>query len=68
MVIPFLPAANIFYPVGFVIAERVLYISSAGFCSLIVVGLTKITRRKAIRQVWSFTLQILAIKMRKTGI
>lgn len=44
-VIPFLPAANVFYPVGFVIAERILYISSAGYCLLVAVGLSKIIAR-----------------------
>lgn len=32
--IPFLPAANILVRVGFVIAERVLYLPSIGFCLL----------------------------------
>ena len=31
-VLPFLPASNLILPVGFVVAERVLYIPSAGFC------------------------------------
>uniref|UniRef100_A0A4W6DDL5 dolichyl-phosphate-mannose--protein mannosyltransferase n=1 Tax=Lates calcarifer TaxID=8187 RepID=A0A4W6DDL5_LATCA len=34
LVVPFLPACNIFFRVGFVIAERVLYLSSAGYCLL----------------------------------
>ncbi|KAK3583356.1 hypothetical protein CHS0354_038972 [Potamilus streckersoni] len=38
IVVPFLPASNIFFRVGFVIAERILYLSSAGFCMLIVLG------------------------------
>ena len=42
MVIPFIPASNIFFPVGFVIAERVLYIPSMGFCLLVSIGLTRI--------------------------
>ncbi|RVE50574.1 hypothetical protein evm_004801 [Chilo suppressalis] len=50
MVIPFLPAANIFYPVGFVIAERVLYIPSAGYCLIIVLGLNKIIAKKNKRK------------------
>ena len=36
LVIPFLPAANILFPVGFVIAERVLYIPSLGYVILVV--------------------------------
>ncbi|XP_026324290.1 transmembrane and TPR repeat-containing protein 4-like [Hyposmocoma kahamanoa] len=41
-IIPFLPAANILYTVGFVIAERVLYIPSAGYCLLFAIGFKKI--------------------------
>ncbi|XP_036375551.1 protein O-mannosyl-transferase TMTC2-like [Megalops cyprinoides] len=37
--IPFLPATNLFFYVGFVIAERVLYIPSMGFCLLVTVGM-----------------------------
>ncbi|XP_063392761.1 protein O-mannosyl-transferase TMTC4 [Cydia fagiglandana] len=44
--LPFLPAANIFYPVGFVIAERVLYIPSAGYCFYMVFGLNKLCHTK----------------------
>uniref|UniRef100_A0A0K2UVT7 dolichyl-phosphate-mannose--protein mannosyltransferase n=1 Tax=Lepeophtheirus salmonis TaxID=72036 RepID=A0A0K2UVT7_LEPSM len=36
--LPFLPASNLFFPVGFVVAERVLYIPSMGFCLLIGLG------------------------------
>lgn len=39
IVVPFLPASNLFFRVGFVVAERVLYIPSAGFCMLIVIGM-----------------------------
>ena len=39
LVIPFLPAMNIFFRVGFVIAERNIYISSIGFVMIVVVGL-----------------------------
>uniref|UniRef100_A0A8C4EDL0 dolichyl-phosphate-mannose--protein mannosyltransferase n=1 Tax=Dicentrarchus labrax TaxID=13489 RepID=A0A8C4EDL0_DICLA len=35
LVVPFLPACNLFFRVGFVIAERVLYLSSAGYCLLL---------------------------------
>ena len=38
MVIPFIPASNLFFPVGFVIAERVLYIPSMGFCMIVAYG------------------------------
>ncbi|KAM8910394.1 protein O-mannosyl-transferase TMTC2-like isoform 2-T2 [Spinachia spinachia] len=36
--LPFIPATNLFFYVGFVIAERVLYIPSIGFCLLVAVG------------------------------
>ncbi|XP_064628907.1 protein O-mannosyl-transferase TMTC2-like [Lineus longissimus] len=35
IVFPFIPATNLFFYVGFVIAERVLYIPSLGFCLLV---------------------------------
>ncbi|XP_050292837.1 protein O-mannosyl-transferase TMTC1-like isoform X2 [Anthonomus grandis grandis] len=39
LVLPFLPASNLFITVGFVIAERVLYIPSLGCILLVVYGL-----------------------------
>ncbi|XP_069690300.1 protein O-mannosyl-transferase Tmtc2 [Periplaneta americana] len=36
--VPFLPATNVFFYVGFVVAERVLYIPSIGYCLLIGLG------------------------------
>lgn len=32
---PFIPSSNLFFPVGFVIAERTLYLPSMGFCLLL---------------------------------
>jgi len=32
---PFIPASNLLFPVGFVVAERVLYLPSMGYCILI---------------------------------
>eukprot|EP00118_Oscarella_pearsei_P008648 m.45784 g.45784 ORF g.45784 m.45784 type:complete len:778 (+) comp33634_c0_seq6:121-2454(+) len=37
---PFIPASNLFFPVGFVVAERVLYLPSIGFCLLVALGLS----------------------------
>ncbi|KAL0850131.1 hypothetical protein ABMA28_012010 [Loxostege sticticalis] len=62
-VIPFLPAANIFYPVGFVIAERILYIPSAGYCLLIVMGLNKIIMRSNKQKVALFFYIFLLISL-----
>ncbi|XP_061083229.1 protein O-mannosyl-transferase TMTC4 isoform X1 [Conger conger] len=39
LVVPFLPACNLFFRVGFVIAERVLYLSCAGYCLILTYAL-----------------------------
>ncbi|XP_065840870.1 protein O-mannosyl-transferase TMTC2-like [Oscarella lobularis] len=44
---PFIPASNLFFPVGFVIAERVLYIPSIGFCVLVGLGLETTIQRNS---------------------
>lgn len=52
MAFPFLPATNLFFYVGFVIAERVLYIPSMGFCLLVAVGMRSLyvrLRRRSCR-------------------
>ncbi|KAL2719563.1 protein O-mannosyl-transferase Tmtc3-like isoform X1 [Vespula squamosa] len=46
MILPFLPASNLFFPVGFVIAERVLYAPSMGFCMLVGYGWSILSIRK----------------------
>lgn len=38
LVLPFLPASNLFFYVGFIIAERILYIPSIGFSILVLTG------------------------------
>ncbi|CAN7977948.1 unnamed protein product, partial [Ixodes persulcatus] len=38
MCFPYLPASNLLHPVGFVVAERVLYLPSLGFCLLVAQG------------------------------
>eukprot|EP00794_Sanderia_malayensis_P020407 gene20407-22420_t len=45
LIIPFIPASNIFFRVGFVVAERILYIPSTGYCILIANGLHMITQK-----------------------
>ncbi|QQP55822.1 Uncharacterized protein FKW44_000276, partial [Caligus rogercresseyi] len=46
IVLPFLPASNLFFPVGFVIAERVLYLPSMGFCLLVAYGISETSIHK----------------------
>ncbi|XP_054974244.1 protein O-mannosyl-transferase TMTC1 isoform X2 [Sorex araneus] len=43
LVLPFLPASNLFFRVGFVVAERVLYMPSMGYCILLVHGLSRLS-------------------------
>ena len=57
-VVPFLPASNLFFRVGFVIAERVLYLPSVGFCLLIVIGLRQLSSVQRVRQVSSIHYNI----------
>lgn len=44
-VIPFIPATNLFFYVGFVVAERVLYIPSIGLCLLVGYGYDNVSAR-----------------------
>lgn len=39
ILVPFLPASNLFFRVGFVVAERILYLPSMGFCLLVIIGI-----------------------------
>ncbi|XP_070580760.1 protein O-mannosyl-transferase TMTC1-like isoform X2 [Ptychodera flava] len=51
LVIPFLPASNLFIRVGFVVAERILYIPSLGICILVSHGINNICRSSTKRLV-----------------
>jgi hypothetical protein len=50
-VVSFLPASHLFLTVGFVLAERVLYIPSAGFCLLVAIGFQRALHRCTPREV-----------------
>lgn len=52
MVLPFLPASNLFFPVGFVVAERVLYMPSMGFCLLIAYGFSLLCEKSPKKLIW----------------
>ncbi|XP_060651327.1 protein O-mannosyl-transferase Tmtc3 [Drosophila nasuta] len=45
LVLPFLPASNLFFPVGFVVAERILYMPSMGYCLLVAYGFQQLQSR-----------------------
>lgn len=61
LVLPFLPATNIFFKVGFVIAERTLYVPSAGFCLLVAIGLQRLSVRFGNRFLLPVYVAIVAI-------
>nr|CAB3267131.1 transmembrane and TPR repeat-containing protein 3 [Phallusia mammillata] len=69
IVFPFLPASNLLFTVGFVVAERILYIPSIGFTLLVAVGLHKL--RKAVKWdklVFSFLTILIVTHALKTVI
>lgn len=45
IVFPYIPASNLFFPVGFVVAERILYVPSMGFSMLVTFGLWQVIQR-----------------------
>jgi hypothetical protein len=49
LVIPFLPATNALFHVGFVVAERVLYIPSMGYAMLIGVGVDRLAKHLELK-------------------
>jgi tetratricopeptide (TPR) repeat protein len=71
-VLPFLPASNLFFPVGFVVAERVLYLPSMGFCMLVGFGAHRIFKSinsSALRGIFSFLIVgVLSVHSLKTGL
>ena len=63
LIFPYVPASNLFFPVGFVVAERVLYLPSMGFCMLVGYGTWALvrTRSKLIKPVVFLGLSILLL-------
>lgn len=49
--LPFLPASNLMFTVGFVIAERVLYLPSAGFIIIVVLGMRRLCSKPFVQKV-----------------
>ena len=44
IILPFLPATNLFFYVGFVVAEHLLYIPSLGYCLLLAYGFSRVAQ------------------------
>ncbi|XP_053112334.1 protein O-mannosyl-transferase TMTC3 isoform X1 [Hemicordylus capensis] len=67
IVLPFIPASNLFFPVGFVVAERVLYVPSMGFCMLVAHGWKKLSSNSVLRKLsWVCLSLVLLIHALKT--
>nr|XP_006633614.2 PREDICTED: transmembrane and TPR repeat-containing protein 3 isoform X1 [Lepisosteus oculatus] len=67
IVLPFIPASNLFFPVGFVVAERVLYVPSMGFCILVAHGWRKIAQNGNLKNIaWLGVAILLASHAVKT--
>uniref|UniRef100_UPI00358E525E protein O-mannosyl-transferase TMTC4 isoform X2 n=1 Tax=Myxine glutinosa TaxID=7769 RepID=UPI00358E525E len=49
--LPFLPASNLLFRVGFVVAERLLYLPSAGFSLLVTTGFIRLCQTRPSAQV-----------------
>ncbi|XP_029697225.1 protein O-mannosyl-transferase TMTC3 isoform X2 [Takifugu rubripes] len=59
IVLPFIPASNLFFPVGFVVAERVLYVPSMGFCVLFAHGFKIISQKGQLKRISWLILGVL---------
>eukprot|EP00118_Oscarella_pearsei_P013628 m.110496 g.110496 ORF g.110496 m.110496 type:complete len:643 (+) comp37400_c0_seq1:3-1931(+) len=64
LLVPFIPVTGIFFQVGFVVAERVLYLPSMGFSMLIAHGYRRLVKRHSnvVRIVMAFTLIAMGMK------
>lgn len=65
MVWPMLPASNLFYPCGFVVAERLLYLPSLGYCLIVALGLRIVFR--STRSRWTIRAGRLVCHQNATG-
>lgn len=61
IILPFIPATNLFFYVGFVVAERILYIPSMGYCLLLTIGIERLLKRKSFRTLIFLLLSILLV-------
>ncbi|KAI1888583.1 hypothetical protein AGOR_G00186660 [Albula goreensis] len=67
IVLPFVPASNLFFPVGFVVAERVLYVPSMGFCMLVAHGFKIVSHSGNLKRIsWLCMVLLLTTHAVKT--
>ncbi|XP_053676726.1 protein O-mannosyl-transferase TMTC2 [Anopheles nili] len=58
LTLPFLPASNLLFYVGFVVAERILYLPSVGYCLLIGLGASVLTDGVSVARGHSSTTSV----------
>ncbi|CAH3184351.1 unnamed protein product [Porites lobata] len=61
LAVPFLPASNILFTVGFVVAKRVLYLSSIGSCLITVLGFAALSKKYFGKKVSRMMYTIVAV-------
>lgn len=61
LMLPFLPATNLLFYVGFVVAERVLYLPSAGLCLLLGMGCARLWKSRKFRKLSGCLLLVLLV-------
>uniref|UniRef100_A0A8C9VF38 Protein O-mannosyl-transferase TMTC3 n=1 Tax=Scleropages formosus TaxID=113540 RepID=A0A8C9VF38_SCLFO len=67
VVLPFIPASNLFFPVGFVVAERVLYVPSMGFLQVLSLKFIATTFNRNWDWESEYTLFTSALKVNKNN-
>lgn len=68
LLLPFLPASGLIFQVGFVIAERVLYMPSLGFCLLVTIGARRLnySHQRLQRVIEVFMVYLLVVLTART--
>lgn len=61
-----MPATNLLFYVGFVVAERVLYLPSVGYCLLVGLGISKVKRTRYWRISWAALVLLLCLFAART--
>ena len=64
IILPFLPAANIFFYVGFVVAERLLYLPSLGYSLLVALGVRRVSTLQSLLSRLGLALLLLSAGLR----
>ncbi|XP_053963201.1 protein O-mannosyl-transferase Tmtc3 [Anastrepha ludens] len=65
LALPFVPASNLFFPVGFVVAERILYMPSMGYCLFVAYGYVQLEEylrsKMVLRRLMQLSLALLLL-------